>query len=208
MTWTTCALRICGDDPRLLQEALDEAGATGKLRVQHLDGNPGTKNGVLGLVDRAHPAVPQNTDEPVLAVDYAADVDHGSLRASVAPWRSHPCQRTCPATAETFEERGRGLATPADPGLEPARAWRADLRRCVALDADARNAAADLPDGAQDATHRVRVVDGGKDWPQGVVSVVASEGATRRECTRLWTVKHEKHVVQLPRRCVDHVRDS
>ena len=73
-----------GRDARLLQEALDEPGAARELRVQHLDGDAGPQDGVQRLVDRAHPAVPEDADEPVLAVDDAADVDHEALAASLA----------------------------------------------------------------------------------------------------------------------------
>ena len=71
-------------DARLLQEALDEARATRELGVEHLDGDPRPEHRVLRLVDRAHPAVAEDADEPVLAVDDAADVNQGSLRASLA----------------------------------------------------------------------------------------------------------------------------
>ena len=64
-------------DARLLEEALDEAGAPRELRVEHLDGDARAEHRVRRLVDRAHPAVAEQADEAVLAVDDGSDVDHG-----------------------------------------------------------------------------------------------------------------------------------
>ena len=77
-------------DARLLQEALDQARAARELRVQHLDRDPGPEHGVQRLVDRAHPSVPQDADEAVLAVDDATDVNHVSLEASLASRPGEP----------------------------------------------------------------------------------------------------------------------
>ena len=96
-------------DARLLQEALDEPRAARELRVEHLDRDARAEDRVERLVDRAHPAVAEDADEPVLAVDDAADVNHESLAASLAsPPSPRAARREVEPPGRQDGKRGRG----------------------------------------------------------------------------------------------------
>ncbi len=114
-----------GDDARLLQEALDQAGPADELGVQDLDRHPRPEDGVERLVDGPHPAIAQDTDEPVLAVDDATDVNHWALEASLA---SHPRADDLRGSGP-FERGARPRATARGHGRLYARADEEPTRR-------------------------------------------------------------------------------
>jgi hypothetical protein len=65
-----------GSYARLLKESLDELRPPEHLRVQNLDGHARAEDDVLSFEDRAHPAVAERTDEPVLALDDGSYSNH------------------------------------------------------------------------------------------------------------------------------------
>ena len=76
------------DRARLVEEAIDDLLVVGVLRVQELDGDLRPDRRVLGHVDGAHPALPEELDDPVRAdrvpdqvVRYPAREAHAVLRA-------------------------------------------------------------------------------------------------------------------------------
>ena len=62
------------DRARLVEEAIDDLLVVRELRVQELDRDAAADDRVLGEIDRAHAAAPEQLDHPV-----AADVDPDQL---------------------------------------------------------------------------------------------------------------------------------